>query len=537
MVKTMLGGVVAGWLVLAWSAAAAAGAVADPGDEEQWYVILHNDERVGYMQTATRHEPGADRITSTQEVKLSIARGGTPVEIAVGSSFTETAAGRPIEAESRVDLGAAPMVSRAVFHDGRIEVTTGQQGRTSTQVRRPIEGDWLAPAAMRRHVEARLAAGAEQIEVRTLDLSMGLTPVSMSMRVQGPTQVEVYGKTLPAIAWEATTSALPGMTMRDFVDERGQTIKSTMSLMPGFELTVLRADQALALSELTPAEMMAQTFVVPSRPIERPRQVRRAVYRLTPIGAELAARLPSGGVQTVAGFGSGSKAQGTAIVTVDMTLDDVAEFPGGRYLEASPILNHEDPAVRAWLEPLASMTFAAPADRAVAEWLRGQVFRRVKSKDLSVGFATASEVARTRQGDCTEHAVLLAALLRGAGIPSRTVSGLIYADQFAGHEGIFGYHMWTQAWIAAPAPGIFPAPGIAPGIAPGTETVPEVDGEQPVMGRWIDLDATLPAGVRFDATHIALSVSDLNEGSMGNDMAVLGALMGRLEVEVVETGY
>ena len=38
-------------------------------------------------------------------------------------------------------------------------------------------------------------------------------------------------------------------------------------------------------------------------------------------------------------------------------------------------------------------------------------------KDLSVGFATAADVARTAQGDCTEHAVLLAALLRASDIP------------------------------------------------------------------------------------------------------------------------
>ena len=177
--------------------------------------------------------------------------------------------------------------------------------------------------------------------------------------------------------------------------------------------------------------------------------------------------------------------------------------PVPEYLEASPILNHEDAAVRRLLSPIYVDCGPRPPGYR-ADQLRRIAHEHIESKDLSVGFATASDVARTRQGDCTEHAVLLAALFRGAGIPSRCVTGLVYADQFAGHEGVFGFHMWTQAWV---------------------------------VEQWVDYDATLPDGVRFDATHIALSVSDLNDGLAGSDMAAMVPLLGNLEIEVVETGY
>ena len=189
----------------------------------------------------------------------------------------------------------------------------------------------------------------------------------------------------------------------------------------------------------------------------------------------------------------------------------VAEIDPAVYLKPSPVLNHDDPAVQAWLEPLRRARLAGGVS-ATAEFLRQEVHRNIQSKDLSVGFATASDVARTKQGDCTEHAVLLAAMFRGAGIPSRCVSGLVYADQFAGHESIFGYHMWTQAWI-------------------------DQDGDGPRPGRWLDYDATLPGDTRFDATHIALSVSDMNGGLISNEMAALLPLLGNLEIEVVQTDY
>jgi hypothetical protein len=72
--------------------------------------------------------------------------------------------------------------------------------------------------------------------------------------------------------------------------------------------------------------------------------------------------------------------------------------------------------------------------------------------------------------------------------------------------------MWTQAWIVS-------------------------DPDVPGAGRWVDLDATLPGGVAFDATHIALSVSDLSGGAVTNELAALLPVLGNLEIEVVETEY
>jgi len=120
-----------------------------------------------------------------------------------------------------------------------------------------------------------------------------------------------------------------------------------------------------------------------------------------------------------------------------------------------------------------------------------------------VGFASATEVARSREGDCTEHGVFLASLLRARGIPARVVSGLIYADSFAGSQNIFGYHMWTQALL-------------------------DIDGAK----RWVDLDATLPASHPADATHIAVVTSELADGELGVSMMPVAQMMGRVGIVV-----
>lgn len=51
-----------------------------------------------------------------------------------------------------------------------------------------------------------------------------------------------------------------------------------------------------------------------------------------------------------------------------------------------------------------------------------------------------------RSGDCTEFAVLLAAVARARGIPTRIVHGIAYSGRFAGRAHVFSPHAWVQAW-------------------------------------------------------------------------------------------
>jgi hypothetical protein len=79
-------------------------------------------------------------------------------------------------------------------------------------------------------------------------------------------------------------------------------------------------------------------------------------------------------------------------------------------------------------------------------------------KRQSITFSNALETLKAGFGDCGEHAVLLAALLRSAGIPARVVLGLIYDSSkkaYAGHAWVMA---WTGSWLFAdPAFGVFPA--------------------------------------------------------------------------------
>jgi transglutaminase-like putative cysteine protease len=58
----------------------------------------------------------------------------------------------------------------------------------------------------------------------------------------------------------------------------------------------------------------------------------------------------------------------------------------------------------------------------------------------------AATALQSRSGDCTEFAVLLAAVARARGIPTRIVHGIAYSGRFAGRAHVFSPHAWVQAW-------------------------------------------------------------------------------------------
>ena len=76
--------------------------------------------------------------------------------------------------------------------------------------------------------------------------------------------------------------------------------------------------------------------------------------------------------------------------------------------------------------------------QAVYEWVTGS-FRFQLGAVL---FGTSSQIVRDLTGDCSEAAVLTAALLRSRGIPSRIVLG--YASL---GKGVFIGHAWCEAWL------------------------------------------------------------------------------------------
>jgi hypothetical protein len=470
--------------------------LARAGDHDRWYTLEMAGKRAGSMHSSQVTRDG--RVTSRVEITMGIGRAATAMKISMEGEFVETADGKPVSMKSVQALGAQPITTEYTFGEKDLSITT-RQGAQVTNSTRPLpDGTWLTPAAAAEYVRQRLAAGAQEIVVRTIDPMSGPVPSVQTRKGIRKVSVEALGKAVDAYECVVTSSSQQGAESTEVTDEEGVPVKTTASI-GGISMTIVAAtrEEALASKGGAAPELMASTFVKPDKPIAHPRETTRAVYILSIPKGEMPS-LPATGAQRVESTG-----ERAVRVTVDASGSGAAEDSGeAKYLASTTMLKCDDPEIKALVARATADAGPGKAER--AEAMRRFVNEFIRAKDLDVGFGAASEVARTGQGDCTEHAVLLAAMLRADGIPARVASGLIYVDEFAGKKAIFGYHMWTQAAL-------------------------ERDGKT----TWVDLDGTLPTP--FDATHIALAVSALPEGETATALSSIVPLMGRLRIAVEET--
>jgi len=468
-----------------------------PTNEERWYALEMEGERAGWMVERTEVMPNGN-VRDETELSISLARMGQTIEILMKSGTLESPEGKILEIRSMQNLGMAKTNVSYRFEGDQVVCTKEQLGRKTEETMPAPAGSWMSPSEVSALIEQKLAEGAQEFTYTTLDATSGLQVVTASHRILGRQEVEAEGKVVPAVEWVVTTSQLPGVETHEFVDEKaGATIRSEIDF-GGISLSIRRSEKEFALSKLNAPELMASVLVQPDKPIANPRSVRRGVYTLTSTGDALP-DIPTMGSQRFDRIDAK-----TGRLTIDLDEPAAAtdaEIADTRLTAPSSAADTTDPAIRDLLDSvMANKRFAD--QKSVAEFLTTAVREHITESSLGVGFATASEVCRTRKGDCSEHAVLLAALVRTAGIPSRVVSGLVYVDQFAGARQVFGYHMWAQALVP-------------------------IDG----VPRWIDIDAAV---YPMDATHIALASSTLADDDMLNSMIAIADVMGRVAIGVDE---
>lgn len=111
----------------------------------------------------------------------------------------------------------------------------------------------------------------------------------------------------------------------------------------------------------------------------------------------------------------------------------------GQYLNATPYLDIHNMAVK---EKAALFIKSADPVKAVSRF----VHDHITDKKAGIPMLPASVILQNRAGDCIEHSILTAALLRAAGIPARCVTGVIMAEEFSGRRNVFVYHMWVEAY-------------------------------------------------------------------------------------------
>ena len=399
---------------------------------EQWLTCMLNDQPMGNMHvTAHDLDDGTRRTSSQMSILFQRGLGGQKVSYSVEQSsvnfestdgalqrfeYSSNENGLRTIASGQVQVGPdgePTSISGTIFRKGSdrefaLEVPPGP----------PLLGDQAAQFLM---MDESLQVG-DHVTFRSPSLFGA--GVKLSQTTATVTQRYDDGR----VAYRMELSLMPGMPMHAVLDPSGALHGASMTFGP-MAFRFVPADGPVALGE---AELALVGMVTTKGPAPKSTAIQR--YRLDPAVLQF---LPEDGFQQI----------NDDIITVRARSLEESITDLEPLLQATSQLEIDDPELRAWVhERLADAPDALPQR---AEHLRLSVTGYLKAS-LDRGDATALEAFRERKGDCTEHANLLAAALRIAGIPARVEVGLVYAASlggWGGHAWVSAYDATQQRWI------------------------------------------------------------------------------------------
>lgn len=453
---------------------------------EEWAEMLINGEKVGYSHSLL--ERRGEFILSHEESYMRIGRGPTSISTINTSKTRERIDGTPVSLSVVTREGMRTMTKSFQFNSEGVSISTNDGVRSWTK-EVPLEpGFVLDWSFVRELAQVNPAIGETFTSQVYLPEIVSDRTLPVTTTFAGKEPMTLNGETFEAWRIEQTLQLgfLP-LNLTAWVRENGKLLRMNMPL-GGMNITMIGTTEEKAKATFSPPDLFTDSLIPLNRKI--PDDAREVTFNLRSNG-DLAEKIPTSAYQSVRMIDDRS----VEILVRRGSLRSVEAGPTDEvYLNPSPLVDYEDPAIsnlvaEAGIEELSwnekVRTLVQIADNAIT----------VKSMDL--GFATASETLALQEGDCTEHALLLAALCRSAGIPSRGASGVVY---FLSPEGdpVMGYHMWTQVW----------------------------NGEE-----WLDVDAAFgtaePAPIR-----ILFSTSDLMDPALTEEILLIAQHLGQTQVKV-----
>ncbi len=257
-----------------------------------------------------------------------------------------------------------------------------------------------------------------------------------------------------------------------WITEKGKMIKELSPL--GF-ISYLNEKKPFYAYGLRVASMDQKLSIASNVVIPAPRSVRKLKVRIQ--GVDL-----SRGWDIHDGYRQFVKED---IVEIDTTKEGNAsgkEVDYELYTKGTNLIDPFDPAIQRLSSSLVSSDMD---DRKKVQKIVKWVYENI-DKTPVFGVPYSSRVLRDRKGDCNEHAVLLAALLRSLGIPSKIAIGVVYL------RGRFYYHAWNEVYDNG----------------------------------WFAVDSSF-GQYRVDATHIKFFEGDISKSS-----EIMKAL-GKIKLEVI----
>lgn len=456
---------------------------------EIWFEAYLEGRPVGYTHEVVERTVDGQIVTAI-ESDFALRQDGDLAAVSGMDRWTESAGGDPLKYEQRRALPTSASELTVTVDENRLRIRESD-GRETVFSAIPFDVRPLFPREIESLHASRGFVQGSQYSYTAFD-SDSVEIGVYSVTVAGAEQLEILGETRDLHKLVVTGDLRADIEIHEWRDREGVLWRR--------EIPSLGTSRQRATSDVVSREKLATaalaTSVIPTN-VSLPSafDVDDALYEIWMDDDDISEYIIEDDRQFI---------QGTTARGVLLRVSRVMPEPGKTiqlpvrstelkdYLDDNPLFQTSYPLLIA-----AGSKSLWGTDRDT--WLGSQnietwVFDNIGGKHLGTSFSSSMRVLEGHTGDCSDHAVILATILRAVSIPSKMVSGVIHFD------GRFAYHVWVEVWT----------------------------GEG-----WYALDSTVGDG-SVDATHIKLAESAVPGGSVSDLTVGVLEMFEKLNIRTIE---
>lgn len=482
-------------------------ATSPKGDPRQWWEAVYAyGTKIGWCHTqiTDRQDGGRKLAQIDYQSHITVDRQGQQTAIDIVTGSTENPDGELQQFHTEMTSGASRTQTNGRVEEGQLKLETITQGKTTEESFAWPPGTLGFSATEQSLAKAPLLPGQRRSLRALMPATNEVVNIELVADKYEPTSLVDHTEDLLRID---SSIVLPMHGSNDrpsilhsqlWTNRVGQVLKTSIGALHQ-ETYRTTKDIALAESGTRRLDLVIDNTVPVAQALADPHATKRIKYRVQLAGDDPAKIFYSGGSQQVTPLDPHTAEITVRRIELESAPAAGAEVPGSSKLPTADdrapnnLIQSDDTQV----VTLANSVAPNETDpRQLAIELEKFVKQAVTMKNFSQAFDTAAEVARQREGDCTEHAVLLAGLARARGIPARVAIGLVYQASTQS----FAYHMWNELWLT---------------------------------DRWVPMDATLGRG-GIGAAHLKLADSNLAGAQAYSCFLPVAQVIGQLKIEILE---
>lgn len=427
------------------------------------YITKIKNKKIGYVCITQKIED--DKVVTIKHIQRSLNRFGFDINTVKEYIYTETLAGKPLSLKGTVETSGEIVELNAEFtSDNKIKVVRTLNNNEQIEEIN-LQKEILFPYAIKQLISNN---NKPQFSYTTIDPANKFRIINVDYnKISTENHNELSDK--PLDKYKISIDLIPSLGNYEWYDKQGNLYKRYSSILNTEEKIISKELLEVCQNK---TNIFFKNLIPVDTYIKKPQDINNITYKIdlsNPVQKEL---FISDDRQRII---QSNKKTTYLKVFNEKPLAKKYIYPvntvGSKHLLVSnSIIDAQNKdIIKIAHNILNGQNNPFNIVKEMEKWVNSNIEKDATSNHIN----NTAEILAKKSGNCIDHSVLLASLLRSVGIPSKVVIGLVYTST---PENSFSYHSWVKTFI----------------------------------GDWINLDPYYPQST-FSPVHISLYESDFNK--------------------------